>query len=105
MGVEADVAKVRTEVQAGSQEMGTNEDVIPEGRPETENTIPWVFPDVSVVMTVVDADVPWATVMDEGKTPREYLTEKLKNHLSTQIFSRTAKTVAEVGEYIQKSLS
>jgi hypothetical protein len=56
-------------------------------------------------MTVVDADVPWATVMDEGKTPREYLTEKLKNHLSTQIFSRTAKTVAEVGEYIQKSLS
>jgi hypothetical protein len=36
MGVEADVAKVRTEVQAGSQEMGTNEDVIPEGRPETE---------------------------------------------------------------------
>jgi transposase InsO family protein len=32
-----------------------------------------------------------------GKTPQEYLTEKLKNHLSTQIFSRTAKTVAKVG--------
>lgn len=33
----------------------------------------------------------------KGKTPKEYLLEKLKGHLSTQVISRTARTVAEVG--------
>ena len=33
----------------------------------------------------------------QGKTPKEYLLDKLQNHFSAQVFSRTAKTVAEVG--------
>ena len=62
VGVEAEVASVNVDEQAGLHEEGENAAVVPAGRPEAENDTACVVPEIKVAVSVLDTDCPWTTI-------------------------------------------
>ena len=57
---------VIVELQVGLQLAGLKEADAPDGKPEAEKDTDWVEPEVRVVLTVAEIELPWVTEPEVG---------------------------------------